>query len=622
MEKLNDKIKEQFQHTLKSYLSDQDGESLSEVYELGRDAIDNGVGVLELLEVCQTALNEKPLQALDKSTKANLNFVFEFLSECMAPYEMKEKGYEELIQKLKVQNKRLKNEIKQREETKLNLRKNKKHFQQLIENALDIITVLDNEGTIRYQSPSIENILGYTADDLIGRSAFDFIHESDWKQVREKLQNISEEYGNEISVKFKFHHKDGNICHLKSNARYVSDVFGKPGIIVNSRDVTEQVKAFDKLENSREQLKKAQKIALLGSWEWNIRQRELHWSGELCDIYGISSEDQPETYKEFLELIPEDSREQLIKLIRKKYRQRDDFEFEHRIILPDGDEKIILARGDVVTNENGAPVKMIGTGQDITKIKKTENKLRAYSNQLKELTEKKERIREKERIRIARKLHDELGQMLTVLKMDLYLLQQKADGKAREWRTESETRQEFESSNLITELKSAIERVDTITGSVRRISTELRPPILDDLGLMEAIAWQLNEFQKRTGICTEFKNRTQTVSDLSNDESTAIFRIFQEALTNIMRHAEANQVSVELSEEKANIILKVQDDGTGIEWDKVNKTKSLGILGMRERSEFLNGDISFLNKEEKGTTVILTIPRIEHRSRITSDQKT
>lgn len=327
----------------------------------------------------------------------------------------------------------------------------------------------------------------------------------------------------------------------------------------------------------------------------------MQWSGELCEIYGIPVEDQPTSYSEFLELIPEAERVALMELIRKKYREKSDFEFEHRIVLPDGREKILLARGGVVTSDAGTPVKMIGTGQDVTKMKKTERKLRAYSKQLKNLTEKRERVRENERIRIARKLHDELGQMLTVLKMDLYLLQKETEKKISLSGSE----------NLIKEFKDTIESIDAIIESVQRISTELRPPVLDDLGLTEAIEWQLSEFRKRTGISTSFQNYTISDSSLNDEESTAIFRIFQESLTNIIRHAKANNVDVELSERDENIILKIQDDGVGIQWDEVNHSKSLGILGMRERSEFLGGKIAFIDGEVQGTSVVLTIPRKE-----------
>lgn len=602
MDKIKSEIREKFIDHLTDFFSDQDEECLSEIYELGRFAVDKEIGVLELLDLYHETIRELDIPGIKKENQKQIELAIDFLTECLAPYEMKEKGYEELIKKLQKQNSHLQKEIGQREESQQDLKKNKEHFQQLIENALDLITVINFDGTIRYQSPSIENILGYSEDEFVGNSIFDFIHEGDWKEVREKLQSISEDVWNEVSVQFKIRHKDKHHCYLKSNAKNVPDALGAPGIIVNSRDVTGQVKAYIKLEKSREQLRRAQKIAMLGSWEWNVKKREMHWSGELCDIYGVPPEDQPKSYSEFLDLIPEEDRETLMELIRKIYRESSDFEFEHRIVLPDGREKIILARGDVVTNDAGAPVKLIGTGQDVTKMKQTERKLRAYSKQLKNLTDKKERIRENERIRIARKLHDELGQMLTVLKMDLFLIQKK---------TITKTHKE-EAADLINELNNAIEHVDTITSSVQRISTELRPPILDDLGLIEAIEWQLSEFRKRTDISTSFQNHTISISDLNDEKSTAIFRIFQESLTNILRHAKASNIKVALSEKDGKIILKVQDDGIGIKWDEVNHSKSLGILGMRERSEFLGGDITFINGEEQGTTVILTIPRKNH----------
>jgi len=591
-------IKQKFFESLNRFLSAQTEENLSEIYSLGRQAMNSGFGMLELLEIYHETTENRDFN-ISESQQKNLRIALNFLTECLAPYEMKQQGYEELIENLRSQNKRLKKEVEERKSIENELHKSKNHFQQLVENVLDIITILDPDGTIRFLSPSVEKILGYTPEDLQEVQVLDLIREYDREKVRKKLQEVSKKPGNETSVRFEIKHKNGQYRCLESSAKNAMDALGKPGIIVNSRDVSDRVKAFEKLESSREQLRKAQKIAMLGSWEWDIVNGNLAWSGELCDIYGIPEEDQPSTDREFLEMMPEEARDKMIRIVREKYDQGESFEFEHRIELPDGREKLLLIRGDVVQDEDGNPLKMIGTGQDVTDLKDTERKLREYSDQLKQLSRKNERVRENERIRISRKLHDELGQLLSVLKVDLFILQQKLESRNEDDETEK---------YVVKELKGSIKHVETIIESVQRIARELRPPLLDDFGLTEAMSWQLEKFESHSGISTSFRDTTESDKELGEEESTAVFRIFQESLTNILRHANANKVNVVLQKNNNQLILKIQDDGVGIRWDELKQSKSLGILGMRERSELLGGDISFIDQDGKGTTVILKIP--------------
>ena len=491
------------------------------------------------------------------------------------------------------------------------------HFRKLVENALVDISVISPDGIIRFQSPAIQSILGYEPDELQGLSLFSLIHDDDSENVKSSFKSVTEEAGRETEIEYRARHKDGHYCTISSNLKYLDDFQNQPGIVFNSRDVSSRVKAYEKLKESREMLQQAQKIAKLGSWEWDIRTREMHWSGELCDIYGISPDEQPTTYSEFLEMIPMDDRKDLMELIREKYRRRDGFEFEHRLELPDGREKYFLARGQVISDENGAAVKMVGTGQDITQLKANENRLRSYSKRLRQLTEKNEEIRDKERKRIARKLHDELGQMLSVLKLDLYSMNNSSAKESAEEQIEKDSNSGHPSPDSQKQLREAIKKVDKITSSVQRISSELRPPSLDESGLADAIEEELKMFEKRTEVRSTFSNKTQSLSDLTEKESTAMFRIFQESLTNIIRHADASHVRVELSEKEEDIILKVIDNGVGLSPDKLDNSESLGILGMKERSEYLGGEIQFLNGTdgEKGTAVIVTIPRISYRNK-------
>jgi signal transduction histidine kinase len=224
--------------------------------------------------------------------------------------------------------------------------------------------------------------------------------------------------------------------------------------------------------------------------------------------------------------------------------------------------------------------------------KRAEERLRDSHEQLRALSVYLQYVREEERTRIAREVHDELGQALTGLKMDVAWLR----------------------NRLPRELKPLLEKtaemsktIDGTIQTVRRIATELRPGILDDLGLLAAIEWQANEFQSHTGIsCQVTTELSKSVFD--QDTNTAFFRIFQETLTNIMRHAKATQVDVSLREEGSALVLEVQDNGRGITPSEIASTKSIGVLGMRERAALLGGDVTISGAPKKGTRVTVRIP--------------
>jgi signal transduction histidine kinase len=203
-----------------------------------------------------------------------------------------------------------------------------------------------------------------------------------------------------------------------------------------------------------------------------------------------------------------------------------------------------------------------------------------------------ETAREEERTRIAREIHDELGQALTALKMDLSWLRKRLGPEAGMFEAKTDS------------MEKVID--DTIT-TVQRLSGELRPGILDDLGLAAAIEWQAGEFEKRTGILCRVQVSPENMT-LDRERSTAVFRIFQEALTNVARHAHATKVAVSLEQEEARVNLTVVDNGRGITEKEMSSSKSFGLLGIRERVRFLGGDIVIEGRPKKGTTVRVAIP--------------
>ena len=228
---------------------------------------------------------------------------------------------------------------------------------------------------------------------------------------------------------------------------------------------------------------------------------------------------------------------------------------------------------------------------------RAEERLRESREQLRALSVYLQYVREEERTRIAREVHDELGQSLTGLKLDLA------------WMTQQIAKNQ---PTLLERLRTMSGQIDSTIQTVRRIATELRPGILDDLGLIAALEWQANEFQSLTGIECIVRSEVDD-SALDVDINTAFFRIFQETLTNVARHAKATRVRVLLQKGKRELNLVVRDDGRGITSTEIHDTNSIGLLGMRERAGLLGGKIQFESEPGKGTVVSVTIPQVPSR---------
>ena len=220
--------------------------------------------------------------------------------------------------------------------------------------------------------------------------------------------------------------------------------------------------------------------------------------------------------------------------------------------------------------------------QDLVQAKE---QYRNLSNQI-------QQVREEEKSRIAREVHDQLGQELTALKIDAIQLGKKlAVGQ----------------TDLKSKIESMTQTIDETIKSVQHIATELRPPILDAFGICEAISWQANEFQKRHGLKFDLK-LSQSQVEIDKSLQTSLFRVFQEAVINILRHANASQVKVNMSYEKRNLIFIIEDNGIGIKKRDLESPESLGLIGIKERVYPWDGQVNFEGPPGKGTIVTVTIP--------------
>ena len=223
---------------------------------------------------------------------------------------------------------------------------------------------------------------------------------------------------------------------------------------------------------------------------------------------------------------------------------------------------------------------------------RAEEDQRRSFQQLRALAARMQTAREEERARVAREIHDQLGQALTAIRIDLTVLLPKAPANAEPNLQRQET---------------VFRLLDEAIHSVRRIATDLRPGVLDDLGLAAAIEWAVEEFQARTGVEGYVRLPDADIA-LDAERATALFRILQEALTNIARHAKATRATVRLAKEEGNLWLEIRDNGGGIREEQLAGGRSLGILGMRERAILLGGELNISGSPENGTTVKVRIP--------------
>ena len=272
--------------------------------------------------------------------------------------------------------------------------------------------------------------------------------------------------------------------------------------------------------------------------------------------------------------------------------------YELTLNKKDGSKLLVLVSPWPVYDSKGKYKETIAVLTDITELRLTQKKLREAHEELQSLSTHLQSVKEEESKRIAREIHDELSQALTVLKMDLSWIGRKAPKEKKPHKM------------VAHKINSMMRLIDNTMIDVQRISSELRPGLLDDLGLVPAVEWQAQEFEEHTKIPCKLNINCEDES-FDPEISTAVFRIFQEALTNVIRHAHATRVNVSLSKHSSkspNLELIVKDNGRGIAEDKVKSPMSYGIVGIRERLRRFDGTLEITGIPGKGTTLKVTLP--------------
>jgi PAS domain S-box-containing protein len=461
-----------------------------------------------------------------------------------------------------------------------------------------------DDGVIVYTNKRFDSVFGYDQGELVGKhvSIVNAPGEKPPEAVANEIIRSLKQGGGVWSGEVHNIRKDGHSFWSYANvSTFKHTQYGEVWISVN-RDITERKRTEEKLQASETKYRDLVENINDIIFTINKEGRFTYMSPVTEHVLGYS----PVALigHPFSELIyPED-----LPLVITAFNnvQSGILKYhEYRVCNKSGDIRWIRSssRPNCI---NGNVDGIKGIAIDITEQKLAEVELRTSHSQLRTLATRLQIIREEEMTLIAREIHDEMGGGLTGLKMDLsWLLRKVGDADPGE-----------ERANLMDKIQTANALIDHMISVVRRISTDLRPSVLDDLGLIAALEWQLSEFTSRTEITHEF---TKTYEYVNMEENTAIavFRIFQEALTNVARHSRATNVAVVLREGEGSLfgdeslVLEIRDNGRGITDEDILNPESLGLLGMKERVLAFSGEISICGAPGGGTTLILKIPLIQ-----------
>ncbi len=468
--------------------------------------------------------------------------------------------------------------ITERKDAEKSLRLLEDGFRNSLDNSPLGIHILTADGETLYSNKALLDIYGYSSIDELRATPVSQRHtvESYAKhriRIERRRLGLPVPTTYEISIR----RTDGEVRNLQVFRKEVI-WGGKARYQAIYQDITELKLVEKKLQEKEARLAEAQEIGHLGSWEWDISTNEMEWSDEQYRVLGLAPQQSKPSYDTFLKCVHPEDKEFVEESIHEAISKIQPLNVTFNIVRPDGSQRFVHVVGRLITDRLNRPQRMIGTIHDITEHKEAEEELRALSQRLVGL-------QEQERQSIARELHDDIAQSLGFLKLIL-------DGQT--------------TTTIKPDLSQAVTIVDELITKVRDLSLNLRPRILDDLGLVPALLWYFGRYSAQTGIAVDFKHH-KVNPRLSARVSTAIYRVIQEALSNVARHAGVRKVMVQLEGHPRELKISVKDKGRGFDLGSL-AFSSNGINMMRERIRMLGGKFEIDSIPGKGTHISLRVP--------------
>lgn len=373
--------------------------------------------------------------------------------------------------------------------------------------------------------------------------------------------------------------------------KVLRDAGGRPRKWIGvNKDLTERRKMEAALRDSESRYRQLFERNLAGLYRSTADGTILDCNDTFARMYGFASRDEVLTVSAGELYFNANEREAFVEKLEEKGVLVN---YELRGRRKDGSAFWLLE--SVTLDRSTEPAVLAGTILEITDRKEAEQKIEKSRGELRELSRRLSAAREEERARVAREIHDELGQRLTVLKMAVARLRRALPR---------------EPATLHSSAQAILASIDDLLRTVRDLSTELRPSVLDHLELLDALKWQARDFESRTGIRCRFRSRLERVL-LDSGTRTDLYRVTQEALTNVARHAGASFVRIQVSREAGDLLLEITDNGTGITEEEMKGQASLGLLGIRERIQALGGTVSLTSTSGRGTKLSIRIPLSE-----------
>ncbi len=484
-------------------------------------------------------------------------------------------------------------DISYRKKQEVSIAESELLFRTLTKTAPVGIFETDASGSTTYVNETWLQYSGIAFEEAMGDGWLDAVHPDD-REWLQKGWHSKTEMKSESFSEYRLVDKQGRQRWVNGKAVPVfyadGKVSGYVGIIL---DVTERKKAEERIINSEESKRLILNSALDAIVIIDSTSKIIFWNPQAEKIFGWTAD----------EVIGKGLTDTIIPAeYKKKHRQG----MQHYLQTGDGPMLNRLTEVDAC-NKAGLifPIELSilpveqETGRtfcafirDITERKQAESSLKESSEQLRELSRYLQKVREEERLRIAREIHDELGQQLTGLKMDIAWLMKKSG---------------MDNPDIKNKFADTLSLVDNTVKSIRRIATELRPSVIDDLGLNASLEWQVEEFGSRMGIEINYENSFDDTT-INPDISIGLFRILQESLTNIAKHAAAKKIKINIRQVDDTVQLTVEDDGIGFDTTAKKDQLTFGLIGIKERTSMLQGECTVFSDPGNGTKIEVRIP--------------
>jgi PAS domain S-box-containing protein len=511
-------------------------------------------------------------------------------------YDELEEQIEERTLELVRANEQLRQEIEERKRTEEELQRLKEYLENVIDNSVDAIGIVNRYGKFILWNRRAAEIYGYRFEELAGKTAAELYADTgELKQMLARLHQdgVVREY--EIAMK----KKDGSIVPMDISISLLKDNGYTIGSVCVARDLSERKKNEQELERARDELSRYSRdlerqvrdrtraiTSILRYTPAVVYLKDRHGRYKLVnprfeELLGFNN-DHIQGKSDY-EIFPGPMADQFSAQDLTVLREGRALQVEGQIQLPDGLHTYLSVKFPIY-NEWGATDGLCGISTDITELKKAQEQLRLLSGSIMA-------GQEKERTAIARELHDELGQILTAMRMDTVWLCERLKGL---------------DDQAMARALTMCDLIDKTIDEVRGLAIRLRPGMLDDFGLIDALDWYTKDFTKRTGITCKFSQ--SNMIDVDDLVATAAYRITQEALTNVARHSFATQVRISLEAKNALFTLAVKDNGRGFKPQDLEDSHCLGLAGMRERAALVGGSLELQSRPGIGTRIYFRLP--------------